>query len=161
MQTTSVGRRASQSVLGFATAGVLAFAVAVTPSADAKPQSACSPDLKHRTPEEAIQEHVALLAAGDIEQALCGYARDATVILPGQIARGRDEIRAGLSGFAALFGGAPPILETLTTSGPVVLITFSVTGPELSIPNGSDTYIVEKGLIRYQTVHDVIVPTAP
>jgi len=147
--------------MAFAAAGVLAFAVAVSPSAQARPKSACPHDLKHRTPEGAIQEHVALLQAGDVEQALCGYARDAVVILPGQIARGRNEIRLGLEGFAALFGGAPPIVDTLTSSGPVVLLTFSVTGPELSIPNGSDTYIVEKGLIRYQTVHDVIVPTAP
>jgi hypothetical protein len=38
---------------------------------------------------------------------------------------------------------------------------FHVVGPELSIPEGSDTDIVKKGLIQYQTVHDVIVPTEP
>lgn len=161
MHTTQIRRPATGSFLAFAAAGVLAFAVAVSPSAEAKPHSACPHDLKDRTPEEAIREHIALISAGNVEQALCGYARDAVVILPGQIARGRDEIRQGLEGFGALFGGAPPVIETLTTAGPVVLLTFSITGPELSIPNGSDTYIVQKGLIRYQTVHDVIVPTAP
>jgi hypothetical protein len=121
----------------------------------------CPGDLKHRTPAETIEEHVALLQAGDLDQAMCDYAEDAVVILPGQIARGVDQIRTGLEGFAGLFGGAVPVVDTLTTDGPVVLLTFSVTGPQLSIPNGSDTYIVEKGLIRYQTVHDVIVPTSP
>lgn len=123
--------------------------------------SICSPELKHRTPQEVIEEHVALIQAGNLDQAMCDYAEDAVVMLPGQVIRGVTNIRPGLEAFGSLFGGATPTNVTFTTDGPVVMITFSVFGPQLSIPNGSDTYIVEKGLIKYQTVHDVIVPTNP
>jgi SnoaL-like protein len=122
---------------------------------------ACPAGLRQRTPLEAIEEHLALLRARDLEGALCDYAPDAVVILPGQVASGLDEIRTGLSGFAQLFGDAVPEIDSLTSVNSVVLLTFHVVGPELSIPAGSDTYIVKKGLIQYQTVHDVIVPTAP
>jgi hypothetical protein len=126
----------------------------------AKERRDCPSGLGRRTAQEAIVEHVALLRAGELEAALCDYAEDAVVILPGQVASGIDEIRIGLSGFAQLFGAAVPEVDSLTTVDAVVLLTFHVSGPDLSIPNGSDTYVVKRGLIRYQTVHDVIVPTA-
>jgi len=125
----------------------------------AKERRDCPSGLGHRTAQEAIVEHLALLRAGDLEAALCDYAEDAVVILPGQVASGIDEIRIGLSGFAQLFGDAVPEVDSLTTVDAVVLLTFHVSGPDLSIPNGSDTYVVKRGLIRYQTVHDVLVPT--
>jgi hypothetical protein len=121
----------------------------------------CPRGLQHRTATEAIEEHLALLRARDLEGALCDYADDAVVILPDQVASGISEIRTGLSGFAQLFGDAVPEIDSLTSVDSVVLLTFHVTDDDLSIPNGSDTYIVKKGLIRYQTVHDVIVPTSP
>ena len=129
--------------------------------AGARERRECPSGLSRRTPEEAIVEHLALLQAGNLEAALCDYAEDAVVILPGQVASGIDEIRVGLSGFAQLFGDAVPEVDSLTTVDAVVLLTFHVTGPDLSIPNGSDTYVVKKGHIHYQTVHDVLVPTAP
>lgn len=121
----------------------------------------CSPDLKHRTPTEVIENHVALIGAGNLDQAMCDYAPDATVILPGQIIRGVDQIRAALLGFQQLFGGATPTVVSITADGPVVLLTFFVFGSEFSIPDGADTYVIEKGAIRFQTVHDTIVPSAP
>jgi hypothetical protein len=140
---------------------ILCMGSAPAREAGAAAQRGCPAGLRHRAPTEVIEEHVALLQAGNLEGALCDFAADAVVILPGQIASGIDEIRSGLSGFAQLFGDAVPEIDSLTSVDSVVLLTFHVIGPSLSIPNGSDTYIVKKGLIRYQTVHDVIVPTLP
>lgn len=140
---------------------VLCMGSAPAREAGAAGRRGCPAGLQQRTATEAIEEHVALLRAGNLEGALCDFADDAVVILPGQVASGIDEIRAGLSGFAQLFGDAVPEIDSLTSVDSVVLLTFRVIGAELSIPNGSDTYIVKKGLIRYQTVHDLIVPTLP
>lgn len=131
---------------------------APTEEADAEVRSGCPSGLSDRTPTEAIEEHLALLQGGELERALCDYASDAVVMLPGQISSGIDAIRIGLSGFAQLFGDAVPEIDSLTSVDSIVLLTFHVVGPDLSIPNGSDTYVVEQGLIRYQTVHDLIVP---
>jgi hypothetical protein len=150
------------SLLGLISIGSsVSVGTTFTATAQAQPRPGCSQDLKHRTPAEVIDEHIALIQAGNIDQAMCDYGDDASVILPGQVIKGLDNIHAGLISFAQLFGGATPTVHSVTTDGPVVMLTFSVFGPQLSIPNGSDTYVVEKGLIRFQTVHDEIVPTAP
>jgi hypothetical protein len=135
-----------------------------------KNPSLCSPDLKHRTPAEAIDEHLALLQAGNIEQAMCDYADDAQVILPGQVITGLPNIRAGLEQITGLLGIVPTITSTTPTDR-LVMITFHALGSPCQIPDGSDTYIVEKGLIVAQTVHDTfqsapgqscpLVPPAP
>ena len=113
----------------------------------------CSNDLKHRTPEEAIQEHLALLQAGLIDQAMCDYADDAEVVLPGQVITGLANIRAGLEQITGLLGVVPTV-TTFTPTDRLVMITFTALGSPCQIPDGSDTYVVEKGLIKVQTVHD-------
>ena len=125
-----------------------------TPPAHAKKQaSLCSGDLKHRTPEEAIQEHIALLQAGMIDQAMCDFTEDATIVLPGQVITGLANIRAGLEQIGGLVG-VPPTVTSFTATDRLVLITFDALGSPCQILNGSDTYVVEKGLIVAQTVHD-------
>jgi hypothetical protein len=139
------------SVLGTA---ALAGTLFVSRDAHADHRSGCSNDLKHRTAEQTIREHVALLQAGNLDQALCDYAEDAAVILPGQVATGLDNIRAGLAGVGALLGGAVPQIQTLAATSSVVLITFTAFGTPCTIPDGSDTYVVSKGQIVTHTVHD-------
>jgi hypothetical protein len=114
----------------------------------------CSKDLKKRSAEDAIRQHLALLQSGQIDAAMCDYDDEAEVILPGQVVTGLDNIRAGLTGVGALLGGAIPQIQTLTATKSVVLITFTAFGTPCTIPDGSDTYIIEKGHIVTQTVHD-------
>jgi hypothetical protein len=87
---------------------------------------------------------------------MCDYAEDAVVLLPGQTFVGREAIQAGLSNFAALLGGVVPQITSLTATNDVVLITFTALGSPCTIPDGSDTYIVKKGRIAAQTVHDTL-----
>ena len=109
-----------------------------------------------RTPEQVVRQHVAALASGDLAGATCDYAEDATVLLPGQVVSGRDAIGQALAGFSGLLGGAPPAIETLTSSGPLVLLTFQDLGAPCTIPDGADTYVVVAGRILAQTVHDTL-----
>ena len=128
--------------------------LATTPAYAKKPQTACSDDLKHRTPEEAIHEHLALLQAGMLDQAMCDYAEDAEVVLPGQVVTGLANIRAGLEQIGGFLGGTIPTITTFTPTDRLVMITFHALGTPCQIPDGSDTYVVEKGHIVTQTVHD-------
>ena len=128
--------------------------LATSPAYAKKPAQLCSPDLKHRTPEEAIAEHIALLQAGNLDQAMCDYADDATVVLPTQVVSGLANIRAGLEQIGALLGGTVPTIVTTIATDRLVMITFHALGTPCQIPDGSDTYVVEKGLIVTQTVHD-------
>jgi hypothetical protein len=120
------------------------------------PRRGCSDGLKHRTAEETIRQHLAFLQTGDLDQAMCDFDEDSKVILPGQVVSGLDNIRAGLSNIGALLGDAIPEVRTLTATKAVVLITFTALGEPCTIPDGSDTYVVEKGHIVTQTVHDTL-----
>ena len=125
-----------------------------TTTSKKKPPPLCSKDLKHRTPEETIQEHLALLQAGMLDQAMCDFADDATVVLPNQVVTGLANIRGGLEQIGGLLGGTVPTIDTFTPTDRLVLITFHALGTPCQIPDGSDTYVVEKGHIVTQTVHD-------
>jgi len=143
----------------FVAAGALGLAFLggvreVPRAAHADNRPGCSKDLKHRSPEETIREHLALLQTGKLDEAMCDYAEDAVVVLPNTPISGLDNIRAGLTNIGALLGPTVPTVTTLTPSGSVVLITFFAFGTPCTIPDGSDTYVVEKGHIVTQTVHD-------
>jgi hypothetical protein len=127
--------------------------IGTPPAHAAKAAAVCSLELKHRTPEQAIQEHIALLQAGMIDEAMCDYADEATVVLPGQVIVGKANIRTGLEQIASLLGVGPTV-TSFTPTDRLVMITFDALGSPCQIRNGSDTYIVEKGLIVAQTVHD-------
>jgi hypothetical protein len=143
----------------------LAASTSEAAAAKNKPPPLCSKDLKHRTAQETIEQHLAALQAGNLDLAMCDFADDAVVIvapldgpedaIPPQITTGLDNIRAGLAGVVGLLGGFDvPQVHTLTATDTVVQITFTGFGSPCTIPDGSDTYIVEKGRITTQTVHD-------
>lgn len=137
---------AAASLLGVVFTGV---------SVSADPPS-CPQGLHKRSAKQTIEEHLALMKAGNLDAAMCDYAEDAVVLLPGQTFVGRDAIQGGLSNFAALLGGVAPQITSLTATNDVVLITFTALGSPCTIPDGSDTYIVKKGRIAAQTVHDTL-----
>lgn len=164
-----VSRRVVANVALTALVGVAAAAL-MPSSAQAEGQRRqCPHHLKNRSPEQTVREHFALIQAGNLELAMCDYAEDAVVIIApqdpsattAQVVTGLANIRAGLEGFASVFGNAIPQLESLTAASSVVLLTFHVNGPAVSVPHGSDTYVVKRGRIVTQTVHDIIEPTQP
>jgi ketosteroid isomerase-like protein len=123
-------------------------------TAAAHNQAKCVHHQPHRTAQQTIEQHLALMQSGKMEEAFCDYAEDAVVIMPGQTIRGRDEISKGLLAVTGLLGSALPNVHSVTATGSVVMITFSADGFPCTIPDGSDTYIVEHGQIVAQTVHD-------
>lgn len=150
-----ISLKRSVSVLGVCVASAWAL-ISTSVSAGGKHGGGCPKHLDRRSPEETINEHIALLNAGKLDEAMCDYAADAVVILPGQIAEGRDAIRAGLEGIGSLLGGVLPTVTSITTHGSTVLLTFYAYGTPCIIPDGSDTYIVRRGRIVTQTVHDTL-----
>ena len=111
------------------------------------------------TPRQVFDRRFQALLAGDIRTLSCLYAPDATVMLPGTIVRGRSNLVPAFLQFGAIFGGAVPQLTSVTADHFVVMANFSLVGETLSIPDGSDTYVIVGGRIVYQTVHSTIVPT--
>lgn len=121
----------------------------------------CPPVDPHRTPQQTFDARNAALAAGDSTAAFCTYAEDAVVVMPGTVVRGRANVQAAFLNFGALFGGAQPNVTSATEADDVLLITYTLTGPTLTIADGADTFVVVRGRIVSQTVHATLTPTTP
>jgi len=116
------------------------------------------PDL-FATAEQLFHRRFQALVDGDIHALGCMYAKNATVIMPGAVVKGRAAVVEAFSSFGSLFGGAAPELTSVTWDGITVLATFSIAGPLLSVPDGADTFVIVGGQVVYQTVHATLVPT--
>lgn len=121
-------------------------------------QKVCPDHRYQRTPAEVIADHLAavsaVIAGADPSIVLCDYADDATVILGGSGAvTGHDQIKAAFGGFTSLLGGHQLDIYNQDMSGPMVLLGYGGSGPAIPCFDAADTFVIEHGLIRYQTVH--------
>lgn len=113
----------------------------------------------NRTPQQTFDARNAALAAGDLTGAFCAYDEDAVVVMPGSVVRGRANVAAAFLGFGALFGGAQPTVTSTTQADDVLLVTYTLVGPTLTIADGADTFVVRHGRITRQAVHATLTPT--
>jgi ketosteroid isomerase-like protein len=138
---------------------LLLFAfLAVTPAL-ATAQNAC-PDIDQtRTATEVLLDYRAALAQGDVDTAVCNYARDAVVISDGGIDRGRTQIASSLEFSLTLFEGTLPVVvkeimvQAVDPRTSMVRTLFTIDTPRVIVPDGIDTYIIRNGLIVAQTSH--------
>jgi hypothetical protein len=126
-------------------------------------QPGCPATLTLRSAQQVWADHLDALQNGQVDRAMCDYAANAKVIMPGSVVSGAAAIRTGFVAFAALVGGAIPTITTVTIDYEIVLSTFTLldspTG--VTIPDGSDTFVVRFGLIQYQTVHAALAFGTP
>ncbi len=139
---------------------VLAFvALGAAPPSNNRPaedQSICPHDREDRTALEVWNDHLAAIQSGNIALIACDYAEDATVVMPGTVISGKANVLAAFEAFAQLLGGQLPSITSVTASGQVVLVDYTLDSPHVVVPLGVDTFVVKEGLIRYQTVHATI-----
>ena len=121
----------------------------------------CPQPDKQATAQQIFDARIAALQVGDLNTIACSYAEDAVVIFPGSVVTGRDAIMDAFIAFASTFGGAAPTITSTTMADNVLLVTYTLSTPNASIPDGSDTFIVRKGRIEYQVVHASIVFPQP
>ena len=147
-----------------AAATTLAFAGASTTAAaqdrvvplhgGAAHDARCPMQLQHRSAEQVLEAHLAAVRSGNAALVACDYARDAVFLLPGSVAQGPEQIEAV---FAGLFESAGAILSvtatSMTTQGGAILLTYTVDSEHIVVPNGVDTFVIEKGRIVLQTAY--------
>jgi hypothetical protein len=111
------------------------------------------------TPEQVFASRIAAMQTGDMVAIACTYEEDAVVMFPNQVIRGRDAIMQAFMQFAGVLGGAAPTITSTTTADDVLNVTYEVYTPTVSIPDGSDVFIISKGRIQYQVVNARLVFT--
>ncbi len=126
----------------------------------AKPDTCPKPD-KKATPEQVFAARLVAMQQGDLAAIACSYAKDAVVVFPGSVIRGREAIMEAFLAFAGALGGTPPTITSTTQADDNLLVTYEVITPTISIPDGADTFIIRDGRIQYQLVHGTIVFNQP
>lgn len=116
--------------------------------------SICPRQLHRRSADQVLQAHFAAFRSANAQLLACDYAKKAVFILPGSVARGRDQIAATFAGF---FQSAGPVnsltLTTQTTGDGAALVTYTLDTRHIVVTDGVDTFVVENGRIVLQTAY--------
>ncbi len=104
--------------------------------------------------KKVLDHHLGAFGAGDVEGILSDYTEQSVIILPTGILRGKKSIKGLFDGFVEEFSQQPTVfkLVTSTVSGDVAYIVWTAETPLSSYSFASDTFVVENGKIKYQTV---------
>lgn len=121
----------------------------------------CPANHRLRTPEQVVADRLADIAAGRLDRFFCSYDADVKVVMPGSVTSSRLAARDQFLALFGMLGGTIPTVTSLTFGGPVALMTYTVTSPVLSIPDGADTFVIVLGKITHQTVHGSVVFGSP
>lgn len=109
-----------------------------------------------QSPEQVMEQRLAAIADGDMDLFFCSYDINAKVVMPDSVIVGRANIRNSLLGLLGLLGGTIPTVTSLTFADGVALLTYFVHTPVVSVLDGSDTFVIKWGRIKYQTVHSTL-----
>jgi len=119
-------------------------------------------DRKHdRTPGEVVADLRAALAAQDWDAVASNYAEDAYVIDDQGILVGHADIVASYQSLVALFNGVSPTINQQDIFMDTVRVLYRLDAGWVVIPDGVDTFVIERGLIRRQTRHGLLEFTGP
>ena len=97
----------------------------------------------------------------DWESVASNYARNAFIQADQGILVGHADIIASHQSYALLFNGVNPQIIQVTAFRDTVRVLYRLDAGWVVIPDGVDTYVVEKGLITRQTSHGLIEFTGP
>ena len=131
--------------------GALFFTTSAQASSTQTPN--CYQQIQKRSPEEVLQSHVTALLSGDLDRIACDYDENAVIITPSGVISGHDHIKDYYFSIFQLMGGPGNLTAvSITTSGKALLLEWMLDSPHFVVGDGTDTFVVEKGLITYQTV---------
>ncbi|NUZ06258.1 nuclear transport factor 2 family protein [Piscinibacter koreensis] len=109
---------------------------------------------QHRTPQQVMDAHFAAVRSGELARITADYAPDAVLMLAGSVAAGREQIGSAFSGLLQSAGAIASLaITSLTVHGGYVLLTYTVDSEHMLIPDGVDTFVIERGRIKLQTAH--------
>ncbi|MGY1603174.1 nuclear transport factor 2 family protein [Geodermatophilus sp. SYSU D00815] len=111
-------------------------------------------DLRTRTTREVLDDHLRLADEGAVEEDLARNVADDVVVLTARgVFHGHDGVRElARQLYEEIPSGRWTYVST-QVSGRMALLEWTVDAGPYRIPDGADSYLVEDGKIRAQTIH--------
>jgi ketosteroid isomerase-like protein len=105
-----------------------------------------------RTPQEVLAHHSRALVAADLDEIVADFADDAVVITPAGAKRGRAGVREAFTQLLADLPDAAWSVKKQTDADGVVMLEWTADAAGSRANDGVDTFVLEDGMIRVQTV---------
>jgi hypothetical protein len=105
-----------------------------------------------RTTSEVWAHHIEAWEARDLTAIVSDYDADSVLIINGKIFRGRTEIEQVFSQLFAIFDGGVNRIDPPTLVDRIVYLTWHFTPNGDAEYYGTDTFVIEDGVIAVQTI---------
>jgi SnoaL-like domain len=111
-------------------------------------------DLAARSTQEVYDDHLRLADEGDIEGDLARNVAEDVVVLTGRgVFRGHEGVRELARQLMSEIPSGRWTYVTRLFEGPMAFLEWTVDEGPFRIRDGADSYLVEDGKIRMQTIH--------
>lgn len=115
-------------------------------------------ELRHRGAKQVLEDHVSLREAGRLEDDLARNYDPDVLILSGRVAlRGHAGVRRAAELLGEAVDSGSYRFRALVVGDRMGLAEWSAEGEDASIRDGVDSYLIEDGQIRAQTIHYTVV----
>ena len=104
-----------------------------------------------RSPQVVFDHHIRSWNERNLDSIVGDYADDAVVIVQGKVHRGKAAIGPLFRWLFQVFDRTKLVFDPTVVEGKVVYITWRATKAGVEHA-GTDTFVIEDGKIRYQTV---------
>jgi hypothetical protein len=127
-----------------------------------KAGAACDPSLRHRTPQQVLEDWRAARSAGNWAAVRCNLDDDAVMISDNGVTNGTDEIITELQALHRFFGGnfdqvyQEIVVNVLGGNRHMARVLYTVDTTCADVPDGIDTYVIKGGQIAAMTLHGFI-----
>lgn len=133
---------------------VLVCAATATACTDAEPTGST------QETHDLVGRHFEMLLANDMDALLSDYDESSRVFMGNETYVGIEELKGLFTTFFQVMpaGQTNMIVDSLIADEDLLYITYHGDSPFVTVPYGSDTFVVEGGRIQTQTVAIIIQP---
>lgn len=102
------------------------------------------------------ERHIEAWDARDLDGIMADYREDSILIRNNRVFKGIAEIRGVFDGLFGLFDNGKNIIDPAALEEEVIYITWHFTPDNDREYYGTDSFVVEKGVIKYQTIASLL-----
>jgi hypothetical protein len=107
-----------------------------------------------RSAADVLQDHLQQREAGKLEEDLRrNYATDVVLLSARGVLRGHEGVRASAAFLYEAAAGHEYCYHQTVVDDRIAMLEWSASGHETRIIDGVDSYLIEDGLIKAQTIH--------
>lgn len=111
-----------------------------------------------RSAQEVVEAHLAAVAQGDLAMILKDYRDDVVIVTPQGVLEGPSGVQAFFTQALTALPGLKLSPKSVVYARDVALLLWTATSTAGSVNDGVDTYVLQDGAIKFETVTFTVEP---